>query len=288
MDEDSEEIEMEVEDSEEMEMEVEDSEEMEMEIDEEAQELFKPENKGFFSLLIESFKFFTLNLPAIATIVIPVFLVVEFLVPLLEGLIPNFADDLTGYESINEIFNWIIKQIILALISAIISAIAWIAVIRVIAAAMHGENLPPIQAMKDGTSMLPMYFVTAVFYHVLVIVGFIFLLVPGIILAVYFAFWQYSYVLRGHGAFSSLKYSANLVHGDVVRVFLNIFGIWVIMYVLNHYVIGLIAGLVAGNVDPDEGLVYAIVNATFMGLGKVFEGIRIIFLMTLFMDLEND
>ena len=36
------------------------------------QELFKPINKGFFSLLIESFKFFLLNLPAIATIVIPV------------------------------------------------------------------------------------------------------------------------------------------------------------------------------------------------------------------------
>jgi len=65
MDEDSEEMEMEVEDSEEMEMEVEDSEEMEMEIDEEAQELFKPENKGFFSLLIESFKFFTLNLQVV-------------------------------------------------------------------------------------------------------------------------------------------------------------------------------------------------------------------------------
>ena len=263
-------------------------EEMDMEVEDSEPEFFKPENKGFFSLLIESFKFFTLNLPAIATIVIPVFFVVEFLVPLFELFIPDFADDLTGSDFVNDLLNDMIKGLVSLLIGAIIGGIAWIAVIRVIAAAMHGERLPPIQAMKDGINMLPMYFVTAIFYYTLVIVGSILLIVPGIILAVYFAFWQYSYVLRGHGAFSALKHSANLVQGDVVRVFLNIVGIWVIMYVLNHYVIGLIAGLVAGNVDPDEGLVYAIVNATFMGLGKVFEGIRIIFLMTLFMDLEKD
>ena len=263
-------------------------EEMDMEVEDSEPEFFKPKDKGFFSLLIESFKFFTLNLPAIATIVIPVFLVVEFLVPILALLIPDFADELTGWEFVNDFLNDMIKFLVASLIGAIIGGIAWIAVIRVIAAAMHGERLPPIQAMKDGINMLPMYFVTAFFYYVLVIVGSILLIVPGIILAVYFAFWQYSYVLRGHGAFSALKYSANLVQGDVVRVFLNIVGITVIMYILNKYVIGLLAGLVAGNVDPDEGMLYFLVNAIFLGLGKVFEGIRIIFLMTLFMDLEKD
>ena len=261
---------------------------MDMDVEDPEPEFFKPENKGFFSLLIESFKFFTLNLPAIATIVIPVFLVVEFLVPLFELFIPDFADGLTDWESVNDFFNWIIKEIVVALISAIIGGIAWIAVIRLIAAAMHGEKLPPIQAMKDGTTMLPMYFVTAVFYHVLLIAGFVLLVVPCIILGVYFAFWQYSYVLRGHGAFSALKYSANLVHGDFVRVFLNILGITVVMYLLNNFGIDLIADFVAGNVGEEGDIPYVIVNAIFVGLGRVFEGIRIIFLMTLFMDLEKD
>ena len=54
----------------------------EVEEQEENQELFKPSKKGFFTLLLDSFKFFTLNLPAIATIVVPVFLIVEYLVPL--------------------------------------------------------------------------------------------------------------------------------------------------------------------------------------------------------------
>ena len=252
------------------------------------QQLFKPNTKGFFALLSESFKFFTLNLPAIATIVVPVFLVVEFIVPLIEGLLPNFADDLTGTEFIDDIFSWIIKMIIIALISQIIGAIAWIAVIRVIAGAMHGEKLPPVQALRDGTKMLPMYVVTAILYYVLIIIGSLLLFLPGFIAGVFFAFWQFSYILRGNGAISALSHSFSLVRGNFIRVSLNLIGIALVMLILNNYVIGLLSGIIAGAVDPDEGTIHAIVNAIFMGLGKVFEGIRIIFLMTLFMDLEKD
>ena len=276
------------EDSEEMEMEVEDSEEMEMEIDEEAQEFFKPEDKGFLSLLVESFKFFTLNLPAIATIVVPVFLVVEFLVPLFALFIPDFADDLTGWDIVNDFLNDLIRSLVSLLIGAIIGGIAWIAVIRVIAAAMHGEKLPPIQAMKDGINMLPMFIVTAILFYVSLIIGFTLLIVPGIILFVWFSFWQFSYVLRGKGAVSALLYSKSLVDDNFVRVFLNILGITVVMYLLNNFGIGFIADFVAGNVGEEGDVSYILVNAIFVGLGRVFEGIRIIFLMTLFMDLEKD
>jgi hypothetical protein len=282
MDEDFEELEMEVGDSEEME--VGDSEEMEIGSSE--PEIFKPEDKGFFSLLVESFKFFTLNLPAIATIVVPVFLVVEFLVPLFELFIPDFAD--TSSDLTNDLLNGIIKEFVSLMISAIIGGIAWIAVIRVIAAAMHGDKLPPIRAMKDGMSMLPMFIVTAILFYVSLIIGFILLIIPGIILSVWFAFWQFSYVLRGKGGVSALQYSKSLVDGNFSRVFLNILGITIVMYILNNFGIDFIAGLVAGNVGEEGDISYVIVNAIFVGLGKVFEGIRIIFLMTLFMDLEKD
>ena len=48
-------------------------EEMTIETEEESIEIFKPNDKGFFPLLGESFKYFLLHLPAIATIVVPVF-----------------------------------------------------------------------------------------------------------------------------------------------------------------------------------------------------------------------
>jgi len=174
-----------------------------------------------------------------------------------------------------------------ALFAAIIGGIAWIALIRVIAASMHGENLPPIQALKDGISMLPMFIVTAIIFYSLLIIGLVFLIIPGIILAIWFAFWEFSFVLRGHGAMSALMYSKKLVDDNFVRVSLNIIGITIIMLILNYYAIDFIANKIAIQFDADEGLLYTSINAILGASGRLFEGLRIIFLMTLFMDLEN-
>ena len=258
------------------------------EMEEELPPIFEPKEKGFFPLLGESFKFFLLHLPAIATIVVPVFLVVEFLVPLLSIFIPDLAEGITGIEFLDDLLSEIIKLIIIALIGAIIGGIAWIATIRVIASSIRGEKIPPIQAMKDGMEMLPMFVVTAILYYLLVIIGFIILIVPGFILWIYFIFWQFSYVLRGKGAFSALTYSKDLVSGNFVRVALNVIGISIVMYVLNTYVIGLIAGTIAGLVGEDDSIPYLLVDAIFTALGKVFEGVRIIFMLSLFKDLEKD
>ena len=258
-----------------------------IEMEKKSPEIFEPKDKGFFSLLGESFKFFLLHLPAIATIVVPVFLVVEILVPLLSNFIPDLADDLTGVAFLDDLLNEIIRGIIIALTGAIIGGIAWIATIRVIASSIRGDKIPPIQAMKDGTAMLPMFIATAILYYLLVAIGVILLIVPGVILYIYFTFWQFSYVLRGKGAFSALSYSKDLVSGNFIRVSLNVVGIWIVMYVLNNVVIGLIASNVATLVGEDGSVPYLIVNAIFTALGKVFEGVRIIFLLSLFKDLEK-
>ena len=71
-------------------------------------------------------------------------------------------------------------------------------------------------------------------------------------------------------------------------VFGSILGIWIFMYIMNNYGIELIADFIASNVGEEGDIGYIIVNALFVGLGRVFEGIRIIFLMTLFMDLEDE
>jgi len=253
------------------------------------QDLFKPSKKGFFILLLESFKFFTLNLPAIATIVVPVFLIVEYLVPLLSVFVDDLANDLTGWNPIDNTLSWVIEYITLEFIRQLIGGIAWIAVIRVIAGAMHGEKLPGVQALKDGTNMLPMYFVTAVIFYVFWIISSLLLIIPGIIFAVYCAFWQYSYVLRGKGAFSALTYSYSLVKDDFVRVFLNVFGIMLFLFVFDYFLLEFISNAIAGAIDSEEGLLYGIVNALLMALGKVLGvGIEIIFLMMLFMTLEEE
>lgn len=260
--------------------------------DDSSLELFKPQAKGFFQLLFESFKYLTIKLPSIAIIVIPVFFVVEFLVPsLVEAFVPEITRDITGWEWVDKgILYWVNKMVMIgveALFAAIIGGIAWIALIRVIAASMHGENLPPIQALKDGISMLPMFIVTAIIFYSLLIIGLVFLIIPGIILAIWFAFWEFSFVLRGHGAMSALMYSKKLVDDNFVRVSLNIIGITIIMLILNYYAIDFIANKIAIQFDADEGLLYTSINAILGASGRLFEGLRIIFLMTLFMDLES-
>ena len=262
---------------------------MEQEVEQEEQELFKPNAKGFFTLLLESFKFFTLNLPAIATIVVPVFLIVEFLVPSLSIFVDDLAEDLTGIGFLDDSLSLVIEYISIEFIRQLIGGIAWIAVIRVIAGAMHGEKILGVQALKDGTNMLPMYFVTAVIFYVFLIISSLLLIIPGIIFAVYCAFWQYSYVLRGKGAFSALIYSYSLVKDDFVRVFLNVFGIIVLLFAFDYFLLESLSNIIAGAVDSEEGLLYDIVNAILMALGKVLEvGIEIIFLMMLFMTLEEE
>jgi len=260
--------------------------------DDSSLEFFKPQAKGFFQLLFESFKYLTIKLPSIAIIVIPVFFVVEFLVPyLVEAFVKEITGDITGWEWVDKgILYWVNKMIMIgveALFAAIIGGIAWIALIRVIAASMHGEKLPPIQALKDGISMLPMFIVTAIIFYSLLIIGLVFLIIPGIIIAIWFAFWEFSFVLRGHGAMSALMYSKKLVDDNFVRVSLNIIGITIIMLILNYYAIDLIANKIAIQFDADEGLLYTSINAILGASGRLFEGLRIIFLMTLFMDLEN-
>ncbi|MCH2619680.1 MAG: hypothetical protein MKZ83_04940, partial [Candidatus Poseidoniia archaeon] len=128
----------------------------------------------------------------------------------------------------------------------------------------------------------------AILFYVSVIIGSILFIIPGIIFFIWFSFWQFSYVLRGKGGISALLYSKSIVEDNFVRVSLYILGIWHFMYLMNSYGIGLIADLVASNVGEEGDIGCILVNAVLVGLGRVLEGIRIIFLMTLFMDLEKD
>ena len=74
-----------------------------------------------------------------------------------------------------------------------------------------------------------------------------------------------------------------------MRVFLNVFGIMVFLIVFDYFLLEFISNAIAGAIDSEEGLLYGIVNALLMALGKVLGvGIEIIFLMMLFMTLEEE
>ena len=58
-----------------------------------------------------------------------------------------------------------------------------------------------------------------ILYFLMVILGFIFLLIPGIILAIRFSFFQQATVEKRLGPIESLKYSWNLTRGNGLSLF---------------------------------------------------------------------
>ena len=70
---------------------------------------------------------------------------------------------------------------------------------------------------------------------------------------------------------------------------MNVFGIIILLFVFDYFVLESLSNGIASTLDSEQGFVYDIVNAIMMALGKVLEvGIEIIFLMMLFMALEEE
>ena len=100
---------------------------------------------------------------------------------------------------------------------------------------------------------------------------------------------RWDIVARSDDWKSNWTVSTRYVKDDFVRVFLNVFGIIILLFVFDYFVLESLSIGIASTLDSEQGFVYDIVNAIMMALGKVLEvGIDIIFLMMLFMALEEE
>ena len=97
-------------------------------------------------------------------------------------------------------------------------------------------------------SKLPRMLGAMLLFYLMVAVGLVLLIVPGIYLALRFGFFQYAIVDRNLGVIDSLKYSANLTKNNG----LNLFGLFVMIFLVT------LAGILALVV----GLIFAIPVAT--------------------------
>lgn len=79
---------------------------------------------------------------------------------------------------------------------------------------------------KVFASILPV-FAASILYSILMIVGFVLCIIPGIILAVYLYFYMYVYIVEDRGVVDSLQRSYELVRGNwwVTFGYLVVFGI---------------------------------------------------------------
>lgn len=83
---------------------------------------------------------------------------------------------------------------------------------------LNGEK-PEITVLFSQGRKLISAIVANILYFLMIMIGFLFLIIPGIIVAIRFSFFQQAIVEKRLGAIESLKYSWNLTRGNSLSLF---------------------------------------------------------------------
>jgi hypothetical protein len=113
--------------------------------------------------------------------------------------------------------------------SLLIKATVVVSVSRVIS----GEGLEVKETLKVAWRKLGRYFLTNLLTSLIMVIGYILLIVPGVVFTVWYSFSQYIVITQDVGPIQALKASKKLVSGRFWPVFGRLFGITVFFLVLQ-------------------------------------------------------
>ncbi len=185
------------------------------------------------------------------------------------------ATDIEGnyiWNSTSHMVQYIAVMVVFSIVSLFMS----------IAAILASENsqLSAKEAYSLSLKKAIGYIAMAIASTVVIILGFILLIIPGIWLSVSLMFAGYYLVLRNTGATESLKMSFALVKGRWWKVFLKalMFGLLYILFAIPVYGALWFLGTIIGS-----GASYAIESA----VGVLGSLVTIVFMYEFFTDLEK-
>lgn len=135
--------------------------------------------------------------------------------------------------------------LVMSLISGIVNVFMAIAVIL----AIQNNSISVVEAYKQSTPFFLRYILMSILMFVLLFIGFLLLIVPGIILTVWFSFSTFVLVLERGGVVESLKKSREYVRGRWWAVFGRIIvlgiGLILISMVISVVFVALPLGIVS-------------------------------------------
>jgi hypothetical protein len=137
----------------------------------------------------------------------------------------------------------------IGILLGIVALVVWAAILVRLDAAAHDRTVPVGEAFSIGLRRAPALFVASLLYSFAMVLGMFLLVIPGMIIMVYWLFGPIATVTESQGPIASLGYSFNIVRGHWWRTaaLLTIIGI---LALVLYFVVGLVAGLaVAVNVD---------------------------------------
>jgi len=139
----------------------------------------------------------------------------------------------------------VLTSILAALLAVVVvSCIVYAALMVLVDSVANGAPLTIGQAISRGARRAPEYVVCGLLYALGVLVGTILLIVPGVILAVYWVFAATVVLVKGFGPIRSLKHSFRIVRGHWWRVAVLLTTMTIVAFVL-YLALGIVVGVAA-------------------------------------------
>lgn len=171
---------------------------------------------SFLNLLGESFGIFRSNfllfLVIVGVVYIPYNVLYEISVSLLPG---KPSEDLFGLLSSLKLLAYV-QQIL----DALIGVIAFMAIAYSVERIVNGKTATWSEALKHSIGRWPHALIASILAGIPTWLGYICLVIPGIIIGVYLSFVIYAVALRGKSFLGALEYSKTIVSGNGGQVLL--------------------------------------------------------------------
>jgi hypothetical protein len=140
-------------------------------------------------------------------------------------------------------FIFLMAALVAAAISIIIAAILQAAMMRAAAQATVGDPVDVGESYRWGLRRFGSVLLVSILVGVLVAIGFILLIIPGIILLVFFAVSIPAVVVEGRRGTDAMRRSWNLVR----RHFWHVLGVIVVAFIITGLVSGLLGAIGGSN-----------------------------------------
>ena len=145
---------------------------------------------------------------------------------------------------------------LLILVGWIISTIASGMAVKVASDTLQRRNIDLSEALNFTVSRLPSLLIAGIVTGILIVIGFICLVVPGIILVIMFSLIVPAIVIEQAGALESLSRSRRLVGGR----WLKTFGLLLVIYIII-FVATLIFGAISSVFGPADWIITSVLGA---------------------------
>lgn len=119
-----------------------------------------------------------------------------------------------------------------AIISGILGILLNLAIAMITEKTVLGEEITAQSALKQGIPKILIAFVMGILLFIMLTIGYILLIVPGIYLSIIFAFFMQAIALR-NCKFRAFSYSQNLVKGQFWRVFGRLLLLGIALFLLS-------------------------------------------------------